>query len=227
MPERRLSGMTVAASFRQAGVLVNDGSPSMLDPVAGERSGGMSKGAAVGAATAGLISRLAASANRVNFSLAGIDFHGSAGRVWGPQAVLDIDSGADFDPTRSGGDGTSVAAGLAEAERLLQSFFAAERDGLPASAVVLVCSDGECATPDETRRVAARLKSDPRVVLACAYFATAGQPNVGLPLLQEICSEPSMQYCTLVHDAETLRRFWEASMRTGLRALPAASGGRP
>jgi hypothetical protein len=227
MPERRLSGLAVAASFRQAGILVNDGSPSMLDPVAGEGAGGMSKGAAVGIATAGLISRLAASRNHVNFSLAGVDFHGSVGRVWGPKAVAEIDTTANFDPTDNGADGTSVSAGLFEAERLLQGFFSAERDGLPSSAVVLVCSDGECATPEETRRVAARLKSDPRVIVACAYFATEGQPNVGLPLLQEICSSPSSQYCILVHDAETLRRFWEASMRSGVRALPAASGGRP
>lgn len=227
MPERRLSGMAVAASFRQGGVLVNDGSPSMLDPVAGETTGRMSKGAAVGVATAGLISRLAASRNKANFSLAGVDFHGSVSHVWGPKAVADIDPTANFDPTSSGGDGTSVAAGLAEAERLVQGFFAAERDGLPSSAVILVCSDGECATPDETRRVADRLKSDSRVTVACAFFATAGQPNLGLPLLQEICSAPSSQYCTLVHDAETLRRFWEASLSSAARALPAASGGRP
>lgn len=227
MPERRLSGMAVAASFRQAGILVNDGSPSMLEPLAGEAARGMSKGAAVGVATSGLICRLAASRNKANFSLAGVDFHGSVSRVWGPSAVVDIDPTADFDPTAGGGDGTSVAAGLAEAERLLQGFFEAARDGLPSSAVILVCSDGECATPEQTRRVAARLKSDRRVTLACAYFATAGQDNLGLPLLQEICSEPSSQYCTLVHDAETLRRFWEASLSSASRALPAASDRRP
>jgi len=227
MTERRLSGMAKVASFHQAGVLVLDGSPSMLDPLAGKSSARKSKGAAVGAATAGLISRLAASRNSANFSLAGVEFHGSVGRVWGPSAVADIDPTANFDPTASGGDGTSVAAGLAEAERLLQGFFASERDGLPSSAVILVCSDGECATAEQTRRVAERLKSDPRVTLACAYFASSGRANMGLPLLEEICSAPASRYCTLVHDAESLRRFWESSMQTSARALPAASGHRP
>lgn len=225
MTERRITRMAVRpASWHQAGILVNDGSPSMLDPIDAEGGPGTSKAQAVATATTGLIRRLEQSRNKANFSLAGVEFHSGLGRVWGPELVTNIDPNRDYDPTLSGGEGTSIAAGLSAAEQMIQGFFASKDDGLRSSCVILVCSDGQCFTPDETRVVANRLKGDARIRIACAYFSTHGQPNLGLSLLEEICSSPASQHCTLVHDAETLRRFWEATMMSAaaLPALPPA-----
>lgn len=209
------------AAFRQAGILVKDGSPSMLDHVDSPDFVG-TKGSAVAFATSGLLTRFAVSGKAANFSFAGIVFADSVVHKWGPVQAASADTSVDYDPTLHKGNGTSLAAGLVEAKAMTDGFLAEQVDGLPSSVVVLLLSDGECQTPDKTRAAAAALTVDPRVTLACAYFATKGQPTHGLGLLQQICSQPSQRFCKTVYDAETLRKFWEASM-TAVAALPAGS----
>ena len=78
--------------------------------------------------------------------------------------------------------------------------------------VILALTDGECANPERTIQIADSIKQDPRIVIAAAYFATKGTTNSAGPnLLRQICSDPARYYKT-VYDAETLRRFFEASM---------------
>jgi hypothetical protein len=221
MTERR-PRITRIASFRQAAVLVLDGSPSMEELVAPPsqqltddvpNGSGATKGQAVGGAVAGLIERLNKSGNAANYSVGGVVFSQRVERRWVPIAVGNMQPQWNFDPTVGSGDGTSIAAGLEAAEELVQAYLRQGADGLPSSTIVLVCSDGECAEPQATREVARRLKSDPRVKIACAFFATRGRTPNGLPLMSEICSEPAAQFCTMVYDPETLRRFWEATLR--------------
>lgn len=217
---RTMSRLQRAITYRQAGCLVCDGSPSMLDPVHGEVPDGVrTKGQAVGWAVSGLLDRFRQSGSAANFSFAGVAFNSRVHSTWGPTAAADLDPAAGYDPT-GGGGGTSIAAGLEAARGLVRGFLDAEVDGLPSSAVILVCSDGQCGTPDQTRRIATELKTDERVTIACAFFATAGSSTEGLDLLKEISSDP-MRFCTVVYDPETLRRFWMATMEASVPgALP-------
>jgi hypothetical protein len=209
------------ASWRQAGILVVDASPSMQDPVdAPEFSG--KKGEAAGLAIGDLLSLFKVSRKAANFSFAGIEFAETVTHKWGPVAGGTVDAVADYNPLRHVGNGTSLAAGLVEAQEMTTKFLGESVDGLPASVVVLLLTDGECGTQDQTRRIAAQLTSDPRVTLACAFFATKGQPPKGLGLLREICSQPATTFCQTVYDPDTLRKFWQASM-SAAAALPAGS----
>jgi hypothetical protein len=199
----------------------------MLDPVSGLDGFHGSKGAAVGMAVRGLLADFRASRKAASFTFAGVTFAERVTGRWGPTPATRLDLDADYDPTRHGGDGTSLAAGLAEAERVCGAFLGEKVDGLPSSAVVLLLTDGQCATVEETRRVAARLAGAPRVLLACAYFASGGTTD-GVDLLRRICTQPAASYCTTVYDAGTLRAFWRRSM-TAVPSLSAVTpaGGRP
>lgn len=201
-----------SADCRQLGVFVLDGSPSMLDEVeACDYTG--SKAEAVAAAVGDLVNRIRVSSRARSTSVGGVSFAGRVTGRWGPVPLGDFDPAADQDPTRHGGTGTSLAAGLLEAESQIRRFFAApDATRRPSSAVVLLLTDGECETPDATRAVAARLRDDARVKVACALFATKGRTPHGRRLLQEICSPPAHVWSRTVHDPETLRRF----LRTGL-----------
>lgn len=222
MNEFRLleSPVVSTASWRQVGILVVDGSPSMDETVDGPEFTGK-KGEAAGLAIGDLLSRFKVSTKAANFSFAGVVFSERVTHRWGPVPGPLVDAVADYNPLKHAGNGTSIAAGLAEAQSMTSKFLADSADGLPSSVVVLVLTDGECGTSSETRRIATQLTADPRVTLACAYFATKGRPSNGLGLLREICSQPATTYCQTVYDPETLRKFWHASMS----AAAAITGG--
>lgn len=48
-------------------------------------------------------------------------------------------------------------------------------------------------------------------MIATAFFATKGRPSSGPDFLKTICTDPVRFYRT-VYDAQTLRKFFEASM---------------
>lgn len=217
MSELALISVKPVAAFRQLGFVVADGSGSMTLPVDGDYSG--SKGEIVGCALNDLIGRLQASRKAANFIFGGLAFDETTHAAWGPTLMTQLDTLSDRDPTRQAGGGTRLASGLAAAHTVVEDFLSQDIDGLAASAVVLALTDGEDGDPDAARAAAARLTENPRVKLACAFFATRGQPPQGLPLLRSICSQPATQWCTTVYDAETLRKFWIASVTA---ATPAA-----
>jgi hypothetical protein len=202
------------ASWLQLALVVGDGSQSMTWQMQPMEPGGFegSKGAAAGHAVRGLVDRLAGSAKKANFYLANVSFHDAVSHTAAPMPVTAVDAYTDFDPTAHGVGGTMVAAGLEEALKIATQFLAEDSGGLPKSVVVLLLTDGECSQPERTRQAAAALTSDPRIKLACAYFATKGQQPSGLGLLQSIASTPSSVYCRTVYDAETLRDFFFKSV---------------
>ena len=210
MSEHALIKVRSVAAFRQLGFVVADGSGSMTLPVDGKYAG--SKGQAVGFAVNDLLSRFAASRKAANFTFGGVAFDETPHAAWGPAPVAKLDTLLDRDPTLEAGGGTRLASGLTAAAAAVEDFLRQDVDGLPSSAVVLALTDGEDGDPDAARAAAARLVENPRVKLACAFLATKGQPATGLPLLRSICSQPAAAWCTVVYDAETLRKFWIASM---------------
>ena len=219
----------VPASWRQLGILVCDGSTSMLDPVSvGETGGAGSKAQAVALAVGGLFDRMKVGSKKENFHFAQVDFTTAVTGTWGPSPLVEVDAFAEFDPTRNGTGGTRLAAGLDKAGQIAREFLAHDVDGLPASVVVLVLTDGECNTPPETVTTAQGLLSEPRITLACAYFATKGQPPAGLGLLQQICTQPATTWCKTVYDGESLREFFHRSMTNpATQPTGSGSGSRP
>ena len=105
---------------------------------------------------------------------------------------------------------------------MCDEFLTESVDGLPSSAIILTLTDGECLSPDRTREVAAMVKQDPRVTIATALFGTKGQPLEGSALMKQICSDPVRFYKT-VYDAETLRKFFTASVTAAAQGSGAIS----
>ena len=209
---RDIEPPVVPKSFHQLGVLVLDGSGSMAGTVDSKDGLSVSKAAAVNMAVRDLFSRFKASNKSANFTFCAVSFTHEAAIMLPPTAVADIDDNGNYDPVaHAGGGGTFLGAGIGAAREICDQFFAAADPGLPASAVVLLMSDGECAAPAESQQLATELKTDDRVTLATTFFATKGQSSGGQNLLRAICSDPTMFYKT-VYDAETLRAFFMASM---------------
>jgi hypothetical protein len=195
-------------TFRQGGILTKDGSVSMTEQIEG---GNGTKASEVNIASREFFSRMKASRRAPNFSFANIDFHDTVAHIIPMQAIADIDDNDDFDPTSHGTGGTFYGAGLEQAKIIGDQYLAADAN-IPSSLVVLLLGDGECSQPERSIQIADTLKADPRIIIAAAYFATKGTTNTAGPnLLRQICSDPARYYKT-VYDAETLRRFFEASM---------------
>jgi hypothetical protein len=213
-----------SAAFAQLGILTLDGSGSMLDPVEPSQPGAaeQTKAEEVNIAVRELLTRFHGSRKAPNFYFALTTFHDRV-TFEGPwTALVDIDDNGNYDPTANGTGGTLIASGLEAAERIADDFLANAPAGLPASVVILTMSDGECFEPARTIAVADRLKADSRKTIAAAFFATKGESGGSGPaLLKKICSDPTMHYKT-VYDAETLRKFFEASLTAA-----AAGAGAP
>jgi len=204
----------ISAAFRQLGIFVLDGSGSMTDPVqpAGGGSKSRPKCQEVSISVRELLTRFKVSRKAPNFSFGLVTFNDSVTFEGPVTALVDIDDNGNYDPTASGVGGTFIGSGLEAAGRMAKGFLADTSSGLPSSVVILTMSDGECAKPDVTASIADGLKADPNISIAAAFFATkGGGSSAGHALLQEICSDPATMYKT-VYDAETLRKFFEASM---------------
>ena len=185
---------------RQLAVLVLDSRSSMTGARAEEAA----------ATVAELIDQVRVTSRAATMSVAGVTFAAGATDRWGPVPAAEADGSTHRRPVAE--SGTSIAAGLTEAERQIRRFLAMDPRGLPSSIVVVLLSDGECGTPDETRRVADRLRADPRVKLATMLF-----PGNGAALLEEISSQPHYAWSTRGTDPESRLRFVRA-------ALAAATG---
>lgn len=204
---------TGPAPCRRLAVLVLDGSSSMHEPVGAPEWRG-SKAEAVATAATDLLTLVRVSSGAAALSLGAVSITDRVVERWGPVPALEVEPAEH--PYRPGGTGTSLAAGLAEAERQVQRFLAAEPRGLPSSVTVLLLSDGRCGTPAESRRVAARLNADPRVTLACALFDGEGDA-AGRELLAEMSSAPV--WSTSTHDRGSLPRYFWACLATRERGV--------
>ena len=215
-------------SWKQLGVLVMDGSVSMTwdlaEPDTSMESAlpARTKAAAVDIAVRDLLNRLAAGSKAANFHFGFVSFNDHVTSKRSPQELLSISTADNFDPTAAGTGGTEISTGIEAATQLVETFL---RDGggddVPVSAIVLVMSDGEDASPAKTLAAAQRLKEIPNAQLAACLFATKGRTASGAQLLQSIVSAP--HYYQTVFTAEQLRDFFHASMT--MAAIAATSVG--
>lgn len=209
-----------AVTWKQLVVLVNDGSTSMTWELAepDETLGlpARTKAAAVQIANRDLVNRMKASRVAVNFSFAWVTFNTVVTDERAPKPVREIEPEEIADPTAAGTGGTNIAVGLERADAVIDRFLGeADGEGMPASAVVIVQSDGETADPQAAIRAADALKSRETVSVAATLFATKGQPSKGAQLLQALASTPSLYETTF--DAEQLRKFMMASIAISSR----------
>lgn len=205
-------GVVVAPqTFSQLGILVLDGSGSMAEPSAGK----ISKAQAVNGAVREMLTRFSVSRHKRNFSFAVVTFDESATVHTRVTAAADIDDNADYDPIRDHGGGTNIGAGLRQAQRIAEDFLRTAPQDIPSSVVIIVMSDGADGNAPETMRVAEEVKRNPAVTICTTFFAEVGSPNPeAQDHLRAMASYPATGFKT-VYDAETLRKFFIASVSAG------------
>lgn len=212
-PRTTQIGLVVAPpSFHQLGLLVLDGSGSMSEPAAGN----ITKAQAVNVAVREMLTRFKASRHVRNFSFAVVSFDEDAAVHTPITAATAIDDYADYDPLNGRGGGTRIAAGLESARTVAAEFLRREHP-VPPTVVIVLMSDGRdgeggLADPRDTLRLAEEIKRTPHVTICTTYFARVG--SVDPPSqehLRSIATNPETGYKT-VYDAETLRRFFIASL---------------
>jgi uncharacterized protein YegL len=196
--------------FHQLGILVLDGSGSMTDKAAMNST----KAKEVNSGVVELFNRLNVSRVKQNFSFACIKFDESA-TVTLPPTSFDFNRLMieDYDPIVGKGGGTQIFEALNEAKKLAENFLNSNpTDGVPHKVLILLMSDGMCFQPQTTISVAANLKSNPKINIACAYFGTVGETAIDAQkVLKEVSTDPSTFYTT-VYDGEALRAFFERSI---------------
>jgi Mg-chelatase subunit ChlD len=164
---------------------------------------------------------LRVSKNSKDFSIAVVTFdtsakiHSTITRVDDGEGNL-IDEYADYNPMKGHGGGTDIGAGLRVAESLAEEFLnSAPMESVPHSVAIVVMSDG--MSGGNPIPIANRLKDNRRITICTALLAKKGENSQddkkARELLQEIASSP-IAYTT-VYDAESLRRFFVASVSVG------------
>ncbi len=196
--------------FHQLGILVLDGSGSMTEKAAMNST----KAKEVNAAVIELFNRINVSRVKQNFSFACIKFDETA-TVSLPPTPFDYNAliNENYDPTIGKGGGTKIFEALNEAKKLAEDFLnSAPPDGVPHKVLILLMSDGMCFQPKKTIEVANNLKSNPKILIASAYFGTVGEIDTDAQkVLKEVSTDPATYYTT-VYDGEALRAFFERSI---------------
>jgi Mg-chelatase subunit ChlD len=206
-----LGEIIVPRTFHQLGILILDGSGSMGAQTAGK----ISKADAVNMAVRELLTRLQVSKNKKNFSIAVVTYDQQAQIHTPITEVETINDNADYNPMNGHGGGTDIGAGILQGYQIAQQFLSNVKEGdVPHSVVMVVMTDGECQKPDSTREIASMVRQNANITLCTTLFATIGEANPNAQtLMQEIASSPA-QYKT-VYDAESLRKFFIASVSSG------------
>lgn len=208
----RPTGVKLPRVFHQLGILVLDGSESMT--WTGPHN--TPKFKHVSGAIVELFNRMNASRIKQNFSFACIKFDHESTTTLQPTA-FDYDTlmDANFNSTEGKGGGTCIFNALEDAQKMAERFLAgAPPGGVGHSVLILLMSDGECSSPQKTAFVANKIKGNPKIQIAAAYFAEVGQANVEAQnLLKQVASDlGNGPAYTTVYDGEALRSFFERSI---------------
>jgi uncharacterized protein YegL len=213
VPEINIGQVSVPRSFHQLGLLVCDGSGSMVQD---RTIGGICKSDAANDAIRGMLTRFKVSRYADDFSFGVISFDDHASLKTPVTTTKLIDDNGDYNPSVGHGGGTNIGAGLELAQTVALDFLQQnQNDGIPLSVVIVVMSDGMCGSPDHTRDVATRIKQIPKITVCATLFAQTGAPNAEMReaenLLRDVATDPVINYKT-TYDAETLRKFFTASV---------------
>jgi uncharacterized protein YegL len=203
---------SAGTSFKQLGILVLDGSGSMVNE---ENLDKIPKGKAVSQAVRGLFNRLKDSRVADSFCFSVIYYDEKAKLVMDITDVKDINCEQDFNPTNGMGGLTYIYKGLEEAKKVADRFFAAPNpQEVPRTAVIVILSDGVDMKQDEAKRVLAKLKKDSRISVATCFFETLGAKKAAMKECQQymegLASKPTLYQS--VATTEGLRKFFTASV---------------
>ncbi len=203
---------TQPQAFNQLGILLLDGSGSMLD----ESMGGLTKHQAVDQAVRGVFTKFKSSSKRNCFSWATVVF-GLDAVIQTPVTTTEkIDDNASYDPLFPklvNGSGTCLGIGLTLCKSIADRFLENRIVGIPNKVAIVMLSDG-MSEENQTRAVVQNLKRNPNIDLfACQLLSSSpsGGEAVGAALLRSIVSDATRGYTT-AHDAETIRSFFISSI---------------
>ena len=198
-------------TFNQLGILCLDGSGSMT--LEGKR--GQTLAESVNLAVREFLGYFKTSSIVNNFSIAVVTFDGKSEVHTPIKRLVDIDDNAKYDPTVGHGGRTFIGGALEKAEYLAKEFLSKpEASYIPSSVIVLVMSDGMCDRPQDSKRIAERLKQSGKITICCSFFSSQhvgdADKQQAQQDLQEIASGVNCYKTT--YDAEGLRKFFIASM---------------
>jgi uncharacterized protein YegL len=206
--------VTESRTFHQLGILVLDGSGSMQ--TIGD--GNISLAEKVNIAVREFLSYFKNSSIANNFSIAVITFDHRA-TVHTPITELpEVDDFGDYNPTAGHGGGTFIGEALVKAENLANEFLSSpEANSIPHDVRIIVMSDGLCQSPDETKKIAAELKQNNKIMICSSLFTQASKIKdeddetvKARTVLSDIASAPQL-YKTTYKEAD-LRKFFISSM---------------
>jgi len=208
-------------TFNQLGILCLDGSGSMT--LEGNR--GQTLAESVNLAVREFLGFFKKSSIVNNFSIAVITFDSMPAIHTPITRLVDIEDFANYDPTVGHGGRTNIGAALEKAEEIAKDFLnKSGASGIPSSVSVVVMSDGMCDYPQETKRVAERLKKIDKITICSSFFSSKhvgdSDRKQAQQDLQDIAS--GVNFYKTTYDAEDLRKFFIASMSTSKYGEPAA-----
>jgi uncharacterized protein YegL len=200
--------VTESRTFHQLGILVLDGSGSMK--AEGDLKTSLAEN--VNLAVKEFFTFFKGSSIVNNFSIAVVTFDDDAKVHTPPTALTAIDDYGDYNPLNGHGGGTNIGLALEEAEKLANAHInAPEAEGILQDVKIIVMSDGLCQHADNTRKIAERIKQNPKIMICSALFIQRGSSNdPAKSLLLEIASAPNLYKTT--YSEQDLRKFFISSM---------------
>jgi len=200
--------VTESKTFHQLGILILDGSGSMK--AEGDLKTSLAEN--VNLAVKEFFTYFKGSSIVNNFSIAVITFDDKAILQTPLTPLADIDDFGDFNPLNNHGGGTNMGSALELAEKVASDHLnSPEAQSVPHDVKFIVMSDGLCQHPDDTRRIAQKIKEHSKVTICSALFIQRGSSNdPAKSLLLEIASAPNLYKTT--YSEQDLRKFFISSM---------------
>jgi len=201
-----------SVAFQQLGILVLDGSGSMVDELNMDK---IPKGKAVSQAVRGVFNRFKDSRKEECFSFAVVAYDEKAKVVMDITEVKDINSEEDYNPTIGMGGVTYIYRGLEKAKEIADKFFAMPNPmEVGRSVVIVVLSDGLDMEEKETKRVLAQITKNSSIKVASCFFETLGAKKEYMDKCREYM-EGLASEATLFQSVATIegvRKFFTASV---------------
>lgn len=213
-------------TFHQLGIFVLDGSGSMAEGI----QGGGTKAIAVDTAMKDLLTMFKTSKKRSSFSFAVVTFDTKATLKVAATSADTIDETTNYNPLLGHGGGTLIYEGLKVAEQLADDYLSqTHSSGIRHSVIILLMTDGECHKPEETKRIAKQIQHGPNgnmITICTTFFSSMGQ-TVNQPAKDLLVSIATQQFNGFkeVHDAASLREFFERSISASLGGITIGGSG--
>jgi uncharacterized protein YegL len=214
---KMLEGLKPSKTFHQLGILVLDGSGSMLVD-----RGGLALGEMVNIAVRNFIDWfMTHSRIKQNISLAVLKFDDGPAPVLPTSPLTSIDPQQNWNPTVGMQGNTYLGRALEMAAQIANEHLGTE-EKVEKDVVIVVLSDGMSSEPEEAKAISERIKSNPRIEIACSYFSNplpeyASDAPHARALLTEVASTSKVtgtKMFTSTSSIDELRKFFIASLST-------------